>query len=587
MKKIVSILLIFVLTISIGSVTVFATEVTANPTNSKITVNGVEVKFDAYNINGNNYFKLRDIAYVLSDTKSCFSVNWDAVTNSANLITGEKYSPVGGEMGLGDNIQKKAVLSNTNIMVNNEKVTATAYLINNNNYFKLRDLGSILNFEVDWDEVSQTVIIKSVVNEAKQEEDFEFITTDKVELGITQFNHIYNSSRDSSIQQFLYKDEGIAYAYVENDTEDLEIVLPSSRLTIKMLYSKLGDIISDENGCIYIIWGKISEIENSERTNNVFISKYSPNGILIKTAEFSGQTLGIDDSMIEDPFHSGNTVSAINNGILTVQFAKKMYNGHQSNVVISVNISDLSPIDKWNNVYTSHSFGHDVIWSERYQNYYYVSHGDAFPRGFNLATNNYQKTLFNFYLQNNANNNMIIINQTFAQMGGLIESDKSFVFCGASAKSISEDAKNEVQNLFIQMFNINNNNEIEFIGGEDRTGYTATDIQDNSNSPLTSVTNNGVRWLTDYAENSVIAPQIVQANDKIVILWSVYNPHNRFCEDRYYMILSDTGEILVPETPLKEYLNSYEKPIYHDGVVSWVYYDHYNKQIKQAKIQIN
>ena len=96
--RIMTALLTFVFLVSVFSVSVFATEIVASPTNSKITIDGVEVKFDAYNINGNNYFKLRDIAYSLTDTEKRFSVNWVAENNSANLITGEDYVPIGGEM---------------------------------------------------------------------------------------------------------------------------------------------------------------------------------------------------------------------------------------------------------------------------------------------------------------------------------------------------------------------------------------------------------------------------------------------------------------------------------------------------------
>ena len=44
MKKIISVLLSIILILGICSATVFASEVVANPTNSKITVNGAEVK---------------------------------------------------------------------------------------------------------------------------------------------------------------------------------------------------------------------------------------------------------------------------------------------------------------------------------------------------------------------------------------------------------------------------------------------------------------------------------------------------------------------------------------------------------------
>ena len=49
----------------------------ANPTNAKVLVNGEEVAFDAYTIDGSNYFKLRDLAFVLNGTEKQFEVGWE------------------------------------------------------------------------------------------------------------------------------------------------------------------------------------------------------------------------------------------------------------------------------------------------------------------------------------------------------------------------------------------------------------------------------------------------------------------------------------------------------------------------------
>ena len=59
-----------------GGATAFAAGIIANPTTSKVLVNGEEVQLEAYNINGNNFFKLRDIGQALD-----FSVTWDGANN--------------------------------------------------------------------------------------------------------------------------------------------------------------------------------------------------------------------------------------------------------------------------------------------------------------------------------------------------------------------------------------------------------------------------------------------------------------------------------------------------------------------------
>lgn len=126
-----------------------------------ITVNGAPVSIGAYAIDGYNYFKLRDIAAVLNQTGSQFEVGWDGAANSISLTTGKGYTTVGGELtpaAGGNQIGKPNASS---IYIDGSPADLTAYTINENNYFKLRDLGEVLNFDVDWDGDTQTVRINS------------------------------------------------------------------------------------------------------------------------------------------------------------------------------------------------------------------------------------------------------------------------------------------------------------------------------------------------------------------------------------------------------------------------------------------
>ena len=149
--------------------------VPAAPTASKVTVNGEAKAFEAYNINSNNYFKLRDIAYVLNGTDSSFSVGWDGATNSIALVKGEAYAPTGSEMKVGGTKDiKDAVESTSAILIDGQKAALKAYTIKGNNYFKLRDLGTALGFNVGWDNASQTISIttepSTVVKPTEKEE---------------------------------------------------------------------------------------------------------------------------------------------------------------------------------------------------------------------------------------------------------------------------------------------------------------------------------------------------------------------------------------------------------------------------------
>lgn len=134
--------------------------VTAIPTSSKVVVNGENVSFEAYNINGNNYFKLRDLAKVLSGSEKQFEVGWDSVANAIPLTSSKGYTTVGGELALSGNTQNRSAASTTSkLYVDGKAINLTAYNIGGNNYFKLRDVGKTFNFGVEWDGQLQTIAI--------------------------------------------------------------------------------------------------------------------------------------------------------------------------------------------------------------------------------------------------------------------------------------------------------------------------------------------------------------------------------------------------------------------------------------------
>jgi Leucine-rich repeat (LRR) protein len=131
----------------------------ANPTTHKVIVNSVETAFDAYTINGSNYFKLRDLAFVLSGTEKQFEVEWDSVTGDILLTSGKPYTIVGGEMtGKGDGV-KTPIPTKSKIYLDGEETQFTAYHIEGNNYFKLRDVMKTFDVYVGWDEKTSIITI--------------------------------------------------------------------------------------------------------------------------------------------------------------------------------------------------------------------------------------------------------------------------------------------------------------------------------------------------------------------------------------------------------------------------------------------
>jgi Copper amine oxidase N-terminal domain. len=132
-------------------VTTPAKEVAAKLTSSKVVVDGKQVAFEAYSIDGYNYFKLRDLAMAITGSSKQFEVAWDGDKKAINLVSGEAYTPVGKELTPGSGTASvKGIANQSKIYVNGEEQALEAYTINGNNYFKLRDVADAFDFGVAW-----------------------------------------------------------------------------------------------------------------------------------------------------------------------------------------------------------------------------------------------------------------------------------------------------------------------------------------------------------------------------------------------------------------------------------------------------
>ena len=63
----------------------------------------------------------------------------------------------------------KGMLTNDKVMVGDKALTATAYKVDDSNYYKLRDLGEALGFGVDYDKATNSVLLMSEKEAAKEE----------------------------------------------------------------------------------------------------------------------------------------------------------------------------------------------------------------------------------------------------------------------------------------------------------------------------------------------------------------------------------------------------------------------------------
>lgn len=134
---------------------------TATNSNVKLVVDGQEVEVSGYTVNDSNYYKIRDIAMVLRTTDSRFNVEWDETLSAVSVTTGEKYVIVGGELSSDEGSALNVEQNSAPIYVDGTEREFLSYNINGSTYFKIRDIGDMAGFGVDWDGDTQTVIIRT------------------------------------------------------------------------------------------------------------------------------------------------------------------------------------------------------------------------------------------------------------------------------------------------------------------------------------------------------------------------------------------------------------------------------------------
>lgn len=125
-----------------------------------IEIDGVPVQFTTYALVDKaggitNYVKLRDLAYMLNGTAAQFSVEWDG---AISLAGGQPYVENGSEMKTPFSGDRAYTANHSPVFVNAHEVYLDAIYLkddqgNGYTYFKLRDLGQALDFNVSWDPV--------------------------------------------------------------------------------------------------------------------------------------------------------------------------------------------------------------------------------------------------------------------------------------------------------------------------------------------------------------------------------------------------------------------------------------------------
>ena len=233
---------------------------TAVPTSAKgqaVYVGSTRVYPTGYNINDNNYFKLRDVGKLAG-----FGVDWNEDTRTVEISTTRTAPEL---TGITDTAVTGATAKPTDqrITVDGKEVSMTAYKIKGNNYVKLRDIGKTINFGVSFNMATKAVNIDpngTYVEEVKP------TPSTPSAAAITKWNSTMDEFNEEMIQNHSDKDKLLAIAAKYGTTITGKANATTADV-ISALESMTGapvDAISFDDKPVSLYWAKQLRKANGE-----------------------------------------------------------------------------------------------------------------------------------------------------------------------------------------------------------------------------------------------------------------------------------------------------------------------------------
>lgn len=127
-----------------------------------VSFDGGDLEINAYLINRSNYVKIRDVAALLKDTPAKFDLAYDNEKQSVIISKGKNYSD--SFIYKESKLKEERIAKETRQKIVDDKgqeIELKGYFIDGYNYFRLRDLGKVLDFGVAYDFKDQRVLLSS------------------------------------------------------------------------------------------------------------------------------------------------------------------------------------------------------------------------------------------------------------------------------------------------------------------------------------------------------------------------------------------------------------------------------------------
>ncbi|MBT2292774.1 hypothetical protein J7E73_27310 [Paenibacillus albidus] len=380
MKKIVTMLLVLALVIpSLGNHASAGTATKAKVSGSKVSINGAEGDLYGFNISGSNYFRLRDIARNFSGTSSQFDISWNPSTSAIEIIRGQAYTPEETEESTYYSRSKEyiATRSAAKVLIDGQPLLITAYNIGDSNVVQLRDLGSQIPFEIEYDNASNQVALFSKTPDHAYRVKTAFAAKDnKASSSFPRWKSpvtsylVHNADQTTSVieanQELTIETYNAQYELVNSHKLALELPL-------------FGGFYSGEK-YNYVAYGQENPEQNDAK-EVIRIVRYDKSFNRVDSVSVKG-----GESYTVIPFDAGSGRMAEYGDTLVFHTSRERYLtpdglNHQSQLTIMVNTSTMqvtNDMGRFQKNHVSHSFDQYVLFDGGTQ--VLVDHGDAYPR---------------------------------------------------------------------------------------------------------------------------------------------------------------------------------------------------------------
>lgn len=249
-----------------------ANALTVVPTSAKgqaVYVGSTRVYPTGYNINDNNYFKLRDVGKLAG-----FGVDWNEDTRTVEISTTRTAPEL---TGIADTAVTGATAKPTDqrITVDGQEVSMTAYKIKGNNYVKLRDIGKTINFGVSFNMATKAVSIDpngTYVEEVKP------TPSTPTAAAITKWNSTMDEFNEEMIQNHSDKDKLLAIAakYGPTITGKANATTADVISALENMTGAPLDAISFDDKPVSLYWAKQLRKANGETVKDDTIAVGKP-----------------------------------------------------------------------------------------------------------------------------------------------------------------------------------------------------------------------------------------------------------------------------------------------------------------------